>query len=89
MEYGRKKPGLWFCSSPRGTDLSDEVKCTKDQNDVTTEVKGMCETKNSCNFTLNKQTFPKDGCPSVYKYMVLYYRCGKPFTIFRCSLYTV
>ena len=77
MVYGREYTGSMICSSPPGSGLSDEIKCTKDENDVTAEVEDMCQHKNSCNFTLNAKTFKKDGCPTVYKYMKLYYRCGK------------
>ena len=74
--YGRTLPGSSICRSPPYSYLSDESSCSSDKNDVTAEVKEICEEKTSCNFTLKKETFGKDGCPHIYKYMDVEYRCG-------------
>ena len=77
MFYGRTYSGSIICRSPPYSYLSDESTCTQDQNDVTKEVEELCEHKSSCNFTLKKETFGKDGCPNVFKYMDLTYKCGR------------
>jgi hypothetical protein len=74
--YGRTLPGSSICRSPAYSYLSDESSCSSDKNDVTAEVKEICEHKTSCNFTLKKETFGKDGCPNIYKYMDVEYSCG-------------
>ncbi len=75
--YGREMAGYRICRSPPNSQLSDESLCSKGQNDVTEQVKNICNDKNSCNFTLEKETFGKDGCPNVFKYMFVEYECGK------------
>ncbi|XP_046848266.1 latrophilin-like protein 1 isoform X2 [Xenia sp. Carnegie-2017] len=73
--YGRTQPGSIICPSPPGSHLSDEIVCNRQQNDVSDEVKQMCNEKNSCNFTVRKQTFGKDGCPFIFKYIIIEYKC--------------
>lgn len=75
--YGRTQPGSIICPSPPRSHLSDEIVCNRQQNDVSDEVKQMCNEKISCNFTVRKQTFGKDGCPSIFKYIIIDYKCGK------------
>ena len=84
--YGRKRPGAQICRSPRGSYLSDEITCV--ESDVKESVKTICENQNSCNFTVEDETFDNNDCLSVYKYMIVKYTCGRfDFFIYRTFQY--
>ncbi|XP_028409712.1 uncharacterized protein LOC114532406 isoform X2 [Dendronephthya gigantea] len=75
--YGREYPGSNMCRSPNSK-LSDELRCERNENNVTGDVKRLCEGKNNCNFTIESPTFSlPDKCPKVYKYMHIDYKCVK------------
>lgn len=74
--YGRLLPGSAICRSTNPYQ-SDESLCSPDQTSITQTVKKICDEQNSCNFTLSADTFGKDYCPKVHKYMDVRYMCGR------------